>query len=129
LEKNIVSAKNILDVGSGTGILVAAMALMAPKGAKVFGIEHVPELVDKSILNLKNSHPDLLKDKVEIRVGDGRLGWPDENIKFDVIHVGAAPAKIPLKLLEQLNEGGVMVIPVGEENEIQKFLRVEKIDG
>ena len=42
-------------------------------------------------MSIKNSHPELLNDKIEIQVGDGRKGWPDENIKFDVIHVGAAP--------------------------------------
>ena len=45
LEKNLLTAKKILDVGSGTGILTVGMALMAPKDAKVYGIEHVPQLV------------------------------------------------------------------------------------
>jgi protein-L-isoaspartate(D-aspartate) O-methyltransferase len=42
LEKQILKAKNILDVGSGTGYLTAAMAMLAPKDCKVYGIEHVP---------------------------------------------------------------------------------------
>lgn len=42
LKKQLITAKNVLDVGSGTGYLTAAMALMVPKQAKVFGIEHVP---------------------------------------------------------------------------------------
>lgn len=45
MQKYLAKAKYALDVGSGTGILTLAMALMTPKPAKVFGIEHVPELV------------------------------------------------------------------------------------
>ena len=45
LEKKLLSSKNILDVGSGSGILCVAMALMSQKNAKIYGIEHVPELV------------------------------------------------------------------------------------
>lgn len=44
---------------------------------------------------MHKSHPDVLKNKIEVKVGDGRKGWSDSNIKFDVIHVGAAPDKIP----------------------------------
>jgi len=44
-------------VGSGTGYLTAAMALVVPKGSKVFGIEHVPELVDQSLQNISKSNP------------------------------------------------------------------------
>lgn len=113
-----------MDVGSGTGILTLAMAIMSPKNCKVYGIEHVPELVSSSIDNIRKSNPEILKEKIDIKVGDGRKGWPDEKAKFDVIHVGAAPAKIPKALVDQLAEGGVMVIPVGEELETQNYMRI-----
>lgn len=69
---------------------------MMPKESKTFGIEHVPELVKKSITNIENSNPELLKENIRIEKGDGRMGWPfDKTIKFDAIHVGAAAAKVP----------------------------------
>lgn len=64
---------------------------MSQKECRVFGIEHVPELVHSSIENIKKCNEQIYKDKIEIIQGDGRKGWPDKSIKFDVIHVGAAP--------------------------------------
>lgn len=95
LEKEITTAKNILDVGSGTGILTLALAMMSPKGCRVYGIEHVPELVKSSIDNITRCNKPVLEEKIKIIQGDGRKGWPDKSIAFDVIHVGAAPAEIP----------------------------------
>lgn len=46
---------------------------------------------------------------------------------FDVIHVGAAAEKVPEALLQQLAEGGKMIIPVGGEHQVQKFLEINKI--
>jgi protein-L-isoaspartate(D-aspartate) O-methyltransferase len=60
------TAKNVLDVGSGTGYLTAAMALITPTESRVYGIEHVPELVKQSIINISNSNPELMKGKVII---------------------------------------------------------------
>lgn len=70
----------------------------------------------KSIENIKKGNPELM-EKVRIEAGDGRLGWTqDKDIKFDVIHVGAAAEKMPEALVEQLAEGGKMIIPVGGIN-------------
>ena len=69
-------------------------------------------------------------EKVRIEAGDGRLGWTqDKDIKFDVIHVGAAAEKMPEALVEQLAEGGKMIIPVGGINQCQKFVEITKKDG
>ena len=130
LLSKLTTASNVLDVGSGTGYLTAAMAYLVPPNAKVYGIEHVPELVQMSLNNIKKSNPELLKgDRIEIIQGDGREGWPNKDIKFDVIHVGAAAAKMPEGLITQLAEGGKMVIPVGGEHSIQSFVEVNKVDG
>lgn len=113
LYNKLVTAKTALDVGSGTGYLTAAMALIMPPEGKVYGVEHVPELVKKSIENIQNDSPELLK-KIKIETGDGRMGWTiDKGLTFDVIHVGAAAEKTPPALVEQLAEGGIMIIPVG----------------
>ena len=59
--------------------------------------------------NISKNHKELLDDgKVKIVIGDGRKGW--EGTRFDVIHVGAASKEIPGELVEQLEEGGRMVL-------------------
>lgn len=104
------------------------MAIMSKPSAKIYGIEHVPELVASSIGNIKACNSPF-EDKIIIKEGDGRKGWPDKSIKFDVIHVGAAPDKIPPELIEQLEDKGMMVIPVGGEHNTQQFLRIRKEKG
>ena len=64
-------------------------------------------------------------DNVEVRAGDGRLGWP-EHAPYDAIMVTAAPEEIPPALVEQLKPGGTLVIPVGERYVGQQLLCVRK---
>ncbi|MFW5771348.1 MAG: protein-L-isoaspartate O-methyltransferase family protein, partial [Spirochaetota bacterium] len=62
-------------------------------------------------------------DNVHVRIGDGYKGWPEE-APFDVIIVTAAPPEIPRALIEQLDDGGIMVVPVGEFS--QELVKLEK---
>lgn len=94
-----------LDVGTGSGY---AAALLAELGAEVVGIELLPELAERARRALAVAgHPE-----VEVRVGDGRLGAPDR-APFDVIGVAAATDEVPPALLDQLADGGRLVIPLG----------------
>ena len=68
------TAKNVLDVGSGSGYMLAAMAIIAGKQATLYGIEHVQEMVDMSVNNITKLNSDLLK-RMHIKCGDGRQGW------------------------------------------------------
>jgi len=114
----------ILDVGSGSGYLSAVFARMAKDSAKVIGIEYVPDLVDFALNNFKKNSKDLLETgKVQIKVGDGWKGDPN-NGPFDAIHVGAAAESMPKALVEQLKNGGRMIIPVGKYN--QNLIQVDK---
>lgn len=88
-------------------------ALSPNNSGLVVGIEHHPKLVEMSIENLNSDNPAFLSSgKMKIVQGDGRLGV-EESAPYDVVHVGAAAPILPEKLLEQLNEGGRMIIPVG----------------
>ncbi|EPY53086.1 protein-L-isoaspartate O-methyltransferase Pcm2 [Schizosaccharomyces cryophilus OY26] len=119
LESKLQPGARVLDVGSGSGYLVAAMARMVGKAGYVKGVEHIQGLVDLSKKNLQEDakHDPLIEDmlkqkRIEIVRGDGRLGSPQDE-QFDAIHVGAAAPDLPKRLTEQLKPHGKMIIPVG----------------
>jgi protein-L-isoaspartate(D-aspartate) O-methyltransferase len=95
-----------LEIGTGSGYQAAVLAELC---ARTHSIEYVPELAAFGAKNLR-----ALGYAVEVRTGDGYLGWPEAS-PFDVILVTAAPERVPPPLLEQLAVGGRLVIPVGPE--------------
>jgi protein-L-isoaspartate(D-aspartate) O-methyltransferase len=98
----------VLDVGSGSGYQAAVLAAC---GARVFGIERVPELAAAARQRLADAGFD-----VDIRVGDGSQGLPEE-APFDAIAVAATAPWLPPALPRQLREGGRLVIPLHRESE------------
>ena len=117
---------NILDVGSGSGFLTVALSKMTNDTGRVIGIEHIPELYNFGINNVKKNHSDLLDGENIIFVkGDGRKGCKEYG-PYNAIHVGAASEKIPQDLLDQLANGGRMFIPVGKRGETQNIYLVDK---
>jgi protein-L-isoaspartate(D-aspartate) O-methyltransferase len=103
----------VLEVGTGSGYQTAVLAeaLGLKEGrlskARLASIEIVKPLADRARAIL-----DELGCRVELRVGDGSLGWP-ELAPFDAILVTAAPERVPQALVSQLALGGRLVIPVG----------------
>lgn len=95
----------MLDVGTGSGYQAAVLAELVEK---VYSIEIVPELGRTAAKNLER----LGYANVEVRIGDGFLGWP-EKAPFDGIVVAAAIDRIPPPLVEQLAVGGRLVLPRG----------------
>ena len=113
----------VLDIGSGSGWTTALFAeIVGPEG-KVYGIERIAELKEFGENNVKKY--DFVSSGRAIFVcGDGSKGLP-EYAPYDIIHVGAAAAKIPKILLEQLVVGGRLVIPEGTES--QEIVLIKKI--
>ena len=108
----------ILEVGTGCGYQSAVLAALV---ARVYSIEFIPELGRAAAARLA----ELGYDNVEVRIGDGREGWP-EHAPYDGILVTAAGRRVPKALVDQLRPGGRMAIPVGGRLMGQDLLLVEK---
>ena len=113
--------ERVLEVGTGSGYQTAVLSLLA---REVFSIEIVPELAARASELLLRT---LELTNVRLRVGDGRLGWP-EAAPFDGIIVTAAPGDIPEPLREQLAPGGRLVIPVGADPDLQVLKVLQRGD-
>lgn len=129
LNDKLIEGAKVLDVGSGSGYLTACLAHLVGPTGRVYGVEHIAELVTRSLENVKRDCQDLLETgRVQIIKADGRAGLEDY-APFDVIHVGAAAEGLPDKLVEQLEEGGRMVIPVKRDLNRQMFECIDKLPG
>jgi len=106
----------VLEVGTGSGYQTAILCELLPLSTTVRTIEIVPELSWRAQRVLA----ELGYENVEFRVGDGAQGW-QEAAPYDAILVAAAPAVVPVPLLEQLAPGGRLVIPVGAAPENQQL--------
>jgi protein-L-isoaspartate(D-aspartate) O-methyltransferase len=110
---------HVLEVGSGSGYAAAVMSRICER---VSGIERHAELAEGSRRTLAT----LGYDNVEVRQGDGTLGWP-EKAPFEAILVSAGGPAIPDALREQLNVGGRIVIPVGGKGHLQTLVRATRL--
>ena len=110
----------LLEIGTGSGYQAAVLAELV---TDVYTIEIVEPLAKTAEATLQR----LGYKNVHLRVGDGYQGWP-EAAPFDAIIVTCAPDKVPQPLLEQIKDGGCMVIPVGERFAQQLYL-LEKKNG
>jgi protein-L-isoaspartate(D-aspartate) O-methyltransferase len=107
----------VLELGTGCGFLTALLSQMANR---VYSVERIPQLSARAREVL---------DRLEIRnvallVGDGTIGWR-KYAPFDVIVVSAAAPEVPRSLVDQLADGGRMLIPVGSRD-AQRLVLVEK---
>ncbi len=115
------AGEKVLEIGTGSGYQAAVLAELTPK---VYTIEIVPSLAARAKATLER----LGYTQVKTRVGDGYLGWPEE-APFDAILCTAAPDHVPQPLIDQLAEGGILVIPVGPRGIGQILQRIRKKGG
>ncbi|MEQ8637052.1 protein-L-isoaspartate(D-aspartate) O-methyltransferase [Gimesia maris] len=110
----------VLEIGTGSGFQAAVLSALVKD---VYTIEIVEGLGKKAAVRLKK----LDYDNVHTRIGDGYLGWPEE-APFDKIIVTCSPEKVPQPLIDQLKEGGMLLIPLGERYQ-QVFHLFQKEKG
>jgi len=109
----------VLEIGTGSGYQTAILAQLTDK---VFSIERIRALQEKArkhlaVLRLMN---------VEYRYGDGNEGWSEKG-PFDCIIITAAPPVLPRALMQQLNEGGRMIVPVGAVDGEQQLCLIQRV--
>jgi protein-L-isoaspartate(D-aspartate) O-methyltransferase len=129
-EAGFTGDERVLDVGTGSGYQAAILGEIT---RDVVSIEIVPELA----LRASRTLSDLGIHNVVVVTGDGSVGWPDA-APYDVILVAAAAPRVPDELVEQLADGGRLLMPVGPSHGVQVLTRVtrrgerpqvERLDG
>ena len=111
----------VLEIGTGSGYQAAILAEIVHE---VYTIEIIESLGERARTLLGK----MGYENIFVKIGDGYKGWPDE-APFDAIIVTCAPEDIPPALIEQLKEGGRMIIPVGSVGGVQELVRVVKREG
>ncbi|MCK0195558.1 protein-L-isoaspartate(D-aspartate) O-methyltransferase [Ancylobacter sp. 6x-1] len=116
---DLASHHSVLEVGTGSGYHAAILGHLA---GRVVSVERFRALARTAADRLKS----LGLENVEVRVADGRLGYPPR-APFDRIIVTAAAPEVPPALFEQLLPGGVLVAPVGPQEGPQMLMRYERM--
>jgi protein-L-isoaspartate(D-aspartate) O-methyltransferase len=110
----------VLEIGTGSGYQAAILAELV---AEVYSIEIIEPLARTAEATLRR----LGYKNIHVKVGDGYKGWP-EHAPFDVVIVTCAPDHVPQPLVDQLKEGGRLIIPVGGAGDQELYL-LEKKEG
>jgi len=108
----------VLEIGTGSGYQAAVLSEIVDS---VFTMEIVPGLYQSASARIS----ELGYDNIKIKFGDGYYGWPEHG-PYDAIVVTAAAEFVPPPLIEQLKEGGKMIIPVGSPFMVQSLILVNK---
>jgi len=109
--------QRVLEIGTGSGYQTAVLAKLV---RRVYSVERIKGLIDRA----KDRLTALSLRNVLIKYDDGTVGWPQQG-PFDAIIVTAAPEQVPRDLLDQLEDGGRLVVPVGN-GDVQELRVIEK---
>jgi len=116
----LTGKERVLEIGTGSGYQTVLLAHLV---AQVFSIERIPALIQQARENIQRAGV----NNVSVLLGDGTIGWR-EYAPYDAILVSAGAPSIPQPLLDQLGEGGRLLIPVGDRDE-QKLIVAERKNG
>lgn len=116
----LTGKEKVLEIGTGSGYQTALLARLA---AQVFSVERVGALLERA----KQILAELGVRNVSFLLGDGTLGWRQYS-PYDAILVSAAAPSVPPAYLEQLTEGGRLVIPLGEREEQTLYVMTRRGD-
>ena len=129
LEDFLTEGSTVLDIGFGSGYLTVALSKMMNDKGTVIGIEHIKDLYDFGLSNINKHHKDLIENKkIELVLGDGRLGYK-KRAPYKCIHVGAASEQVPKEILDQLDLGGRLVMPLGPPNSQYIYIIDKDLNG
>jgi protein-L-isoaspartate(D-aspartate) O-methyltransferase len=117
---HLTGKERVLEIGTGSGYQTVLLAHLT---AQVFSIERIPQLMQQAHENIKRAGV----NNVSLLVGDGTIGW-SQYAPYDAILVGAGAPSIPQPLLDQLAEGGRLLIPIGDREE-QRLVVAERKNG
>lgn len=114
---HLTGKEKVLEIGTGSGYQTVLLANLV---AQVFSIERIGNLLDQARTNIQHA----MVRNVSLLLGDGTVGWR-AHAPYDAILVSAASPKVPEPLVEQLADGGKLVIPLGgmEEQDLVMFTR------
>jgi protein-L-isoaspartate(D-aspartate) O-methyltransferase len=118
------ASDKVLEIGTGCGYVTALLAEIV---SEVYTVERIDDLMN----NAKDTLKRLNYQNIFFKTGDGSLGWTKAlpfMTEFDKIIISAGSPSVPNILLEQLKEGGKLVIPQGAKS-YQELLLYEKVDG
>ncbi|MBT8282257.1 MAG: protein-L-isoaspartate(D-aspartate) O-methyltransferase, partial [Muriicola sp.] len=120
-ELRLKSTDKVLEIGTGSGYQAAVLSQIVDT---VYTVEIIPSLAERAFRHLQN----LNIDNVQILTGDGYFGWKEKS-PFDAIIVTAGAETIPPVLVEQLSDGGIMIIPVGPHRGVRQLIKLTKKRG
>ncbi len=109
----------VLDIGTGSGYAAAVFSRFVKQ---VYSIERIARLAEQA----KERFEELGYDNIDVKVGDGTLGWK-EHAPYDAIVVTAGAPVVPQSMIDQLTVGGSLIIPVGDSS-VQRLMRYRKVD-
>ena len=111
----LTGSERVLEIGTGSGYQTAILSILS---SQVFSLEAIASLA----FSARDRLWQLGYANVDVRVGDGFAGWPEE-APFDRVIITAAPPEIPDELIAQLTDGGILVSPVGPSDGLQVLVR------